>query len=371
MKYIDEFRNRKFCEALSKKIREEVYGEKRMTLMEVCGTHTMAIARYGLKNLLPENIRLLSGPGCPVCVTPNPDIDKAIGFCRLKNIIITTFGDMMRVPGSSSSLQREKADGADVRIVYSPNDAIKIAIANPEKRVIFLGVGFETTAPTVAASIKDAREEGLKNYFVISMHKVMPPALKALVEGEEVKVDGFLLPGHVTTITGTEVYNFIPRDYGIACVVAGFEPVDILQAALMLVRQIKNKKPLVENQYTRTVTKEGNPYAKKLLNDIFKQTDAEWRGIGIIPKSGLCIREEFADFDAEKTFELKIEESKEHPDCICGEILKGVKEPIDCPLFDTICTPENPVGACMVSSEGTCSAYYKYRSYDIDEDNRG
>jgi len=363
MKYIDEFRDGKFCESLALKIHNIVHGEDKITLMEVCGTHTMVIARYGLKSLLPENIKLLSGPGCPVCVTPNIDIDKSIACCREENTIVTTFGDMMKVPGSSSSLKREKADGADVRVVYSPTDAVKVAMANPEKKVVFLGIGFETTAPTVAASIKDAKENKLRNYFVLSMHKVMPPALKALVDSKETRIDGFFLPGHVSTITGTDVYAFIPANYGIGCVVTGFEPVDILQATLMLVEQIKDNNPSVKNQYTRTVRKEGNPLAIHLLDEIFEPADAEWRGIGTIEGSGLGIKDEFGAFDVEKNFVLNIENTKEHTECICGEILKGVKEPLDCPLFEVVCTPENPIGPCMVSSEGTCSAYYKYADY--------
>ncbi len=365
MKYIDEFRDKKFCEKLAMKIRNILDEEREITLMEVCGTHTMAIARYGLKTLLPRNIKFLSGPGCPVCVTSNADIDKAIACCRTENTIITTFGDMIRVPGSSSSLLAEKVNGSDIRVVYSPTDALEIAKANPDKKIIFLGIGFETTVPTIAASIKDAKDNGLRNYYVLSMHKVMPPALKTLVDSEEITIDGFFLPGHVSTITGTGIYEFIPENYGIGCVVTGFEPVDILQATLMLLKQIKNGNPTVENQYTRTVRKEGNPAAKQLLAEIFEPSDAEWRGLGIIQRSGLEIRNRYEIFDVEKNIVLQIEETREHPDCICGKILKGVSEPPDCPLYETVCTPENPVGPCMVSSEGTCSAYHRYTEYRI------
>ena len=360
MKYIDEFRDGRLCESLAREI-FRIAGKEEITLMEVCGTHTMAIARYGIRNLLPPNIRLLSGPGCPVCVTPNSDIDRAISYSKKENTIIATFGDMMKVPGSSSSLSKEKSLGRDVRVVYSTTDAVRLAIQNPTKRVIFLGVGFETTAPTVAASIRDAKERGLRNYYVLSAHKLIPPALKALLDDKEVKIDGFILPGHVSTITGTKVYEFIPKDYGVGCVVAGFEPLDILQTILMLIKQIRNRDPKVENQYTRSVKKEGNLKAKMLIEEVFQPCDAEWRGLGNIPKSGLGMREEYADFDAERKISVEVEETKEHPGCICGEVLRGRNIPLDCSLFGKGCTPENPVGPCMVSSEGTCAAYYRYR----------
>lgn len=359
MKYVDEFRNKEICQSLAKEISEIADGRD-ATLMEVCGTHTMAISRYGIKSLLPPNIRLLSGPGCPVCVTPNSDIDRAIAYSKKNGTGIATFGDMVKVPGSSSSLSKEKSIGRDVRVVYSSTDAVRLALENPEKRVIFLGVGFETTAPTVAAYIKDAKDRGLKNYFVLSMHKLIPPALKALLDSKEVRIDGFILPGHVSTITGTRVYEFIPQEYGVCCVVAGFEPVDVLQAILMLVRQVRDKRPGVENQYTRSVKEEGNPKAKLLLKEVFEPSNSEWRGLGVIPESGLKIKEEYADFDAERNIPVKIEKSRENPKCICGEVLRGVKSPLDCSLFKRVCTPQSPVGPCMVSSEGTCSAYYKY-----------
>ena len=359
MKYIEEFRNKEICQKLS----EELYNisnDRDITLMEVCGTHTMAIFRYGLKSLLPPNIRLLSGPGCPVCVTPNSHIDKAIAYCKKDDTIVATFGDMIRVPGSSSSLLREKSFGRDVRVVYTVSDAIKIADEHPDKKVIFLGIGFETTSPTIAASIQDAARKDLRNYFVLSMHKLIPPAMKIIMESEELNIDGFILPGHVATITGTKVYEFIPRDYSIPCCVAGFEPLDILQAILTLIQQIMEGKSSVENKYKRVVKREGNLKALSLLNEIFEQYDSEWRGIGFIPKSGLRIKKKYMRFDAEKNISVEIEPVKENPNCICGEVLLGIKTPLDCSLFGNVCNPENPIGSCMVSSEGTCAAYYKY-----------
>jgi len=358
MKYIDEFRDRRVCENLATEISKIGHGRD-ISLMEVCGTHTMSIYRYGIKKFLLPNIRLLSGPGCPVCVTPNGEIDKAIAFARKSEVIITTFGDMLKVPGSTSTLAVEKSRGSDVRIVYSAVDCLKIAEENPDKTVVFLGIGFETTAPTVAATIKDAKDRMLKNYFVLCYHKLIPPVIKAVLESGEVLVDGFILPGHVSVITGTEVYEFIARDYRKACVVTGFEPVDILQAIFMLVKQVKTNSPVVENQYTRSVKKEGNLRAKCLMDTVFEPVDCEWRGLGSIPMSGLKIRDEYSVLDA-NTIEVDIEPLRENPECICGEVLRGVKTPLDCSLFRIECLPENPKGPCMISSEGTCAAYYKY-----------
>ena len=358
MKYIDEFRDRKVCEQLAKEISNRAI-KKDITLMEVCGTHTMAIFRYGIKSFLPSNIALLSGPGCPVCVTPNSEIDKAIAFSRKEEVIITTFGDMLKVPGSRSTLAREKSLGSDIRIVYSPVDALKIAGENPDRIVIFLGIGFETTVPTVAATIKDAKNKKFKNFFVLCCHKLIPPAIKVVLESGEVLIDGFLLPGHVSIITGTGVYKFIAKNYNKGCVVSGFEPVDILQAILMLVKQINEGNYSVENQYTRSVKEEGNLYAKQLMNEVFEPVDSEWRGIGIIPGSGLKLKEKYTQFDA-NNISVKVEPVEENSECICGEILRGVKTPLDCSLFGVECLPENPKGPCMVSSEGTCAAFYKY-----------
>ena len=358
MKYIDEFRDKDICKNLSAEI-SRIAHDRDMTMMEVCGTHTMAIYRYGIKGLIPPNMKLLSGPGCPVCVTTDSDIDTAIAYARKTGVIFATFGDMMRVPGSTSSLAREKSLGKDIRIVYSAADVLKIVRENPERTVIFFGIGFETTAPTVAATIKDAKDCELENLFILCRHKLVPPAIRTLLDCGEISIDGFLLPGHVCTITGTEVYNFIPENYGISCVVSGFEPADILQAIYMLAKQIMTSSPEIGNQYRRAVKKEGNQKAKLLLDEVFEPIACEWRGIGVIPGSGLRIRDTYSAFDADR-IPVTIEPLRKKTGCICGEILRGVKTPLNCSLFENVCTPENPVGPCMVSSEGTCAAYYKY-----------
>ncbi|MDP3730568.1 MAG: hydrogenase formation protein HypD [Candidatus Omnitrophota bacterium] len=357
MKYVDEFRDRGLIDKVAREIRRAVDPDRVYNIMEVCGTHTMSIFRFGLRDILPSNIRLISGPGCPVCVTPNEFIDKAIVIANLKNVIIATFGDMLKVPGSSSSLEKEKASGADIRMVYSSLDALDLARKYPNKGIIFLGIGFETTAPTVAQSILMAKKEGLGNYSVLSGHKTMPEALEALVSGGTINVDGFLLPGHVSAITGQEPYGFLSAKHRKRCVISGFEPLDIMQAILMLVRQ---SAPAVEVQYKRIIGREGNPLARKIVAKIFEKSPSVWRGIGTIKKSGLKIKSGYKEFDAEVKFHPKPKMSKENPNCFCGYILKGLKTPYDCRLFAKACTPEKPVGACMVSSEGTCAAYYKY-----------
>lgn len=359
MKYIDEFYNREICVNLAEEITKKSKGTE-LTFMEVCGTHTMSIFRNGIKDLLPENIRVLSGPGCPVCVTPNRTIDYAIAIARLNGVCVSSFGDMMEVPGSSSSLQRERGGGADVRVVYSVRDAVEIAERNPDKKVLFLGIGFETTTPTVASSIKDSSQKGLKNYFVLPAAKLIPPALKAILDSGETKINGFLLPGHVSVIIGEKPYRFIAEDYGVPCAIAGFEPTDILYAILRLIEQVNSGIPAVENCYKRTVKENGNQLAKDLVDEIFEICDSEWRGLGMIPSSGLKIRKKYSAFDALHNFKVDVEETKENPDCLCGEVLRGVSSPLDCALFGGVCTPENPAGPCMVSSEGTCAAYYKY-----------
>jgi len=357
MKYVDEFRDKTLIDKLAGEIRAAVEPDRAYNFMEVCGTHTMNIFRFGLKDILPKNIRLISGPGCPVCVTPNEFIDKAVWLANRDGVIIATFGDMFKVPGSRSSLEREKALGAHIKMVYSSIDALSLAKRSADKEVVFLGIGFETTAPTVAQSILTAKKEKVNNYSVLCGHKTMPEALKVLAEDKSVNIDGFLLPGHVSAIIGRKPYEFLAGRFGKRCVIAGFEPVDILQAILMLIRQ---KAPKVDIQYTRIINKSGNTLAQKTTGKVFEKIKSMWRGIGIIEGSGLKIRDEFSEFDAESKFNPKAELPREDKGCFCGQILRGLKTPLDCRLFGKICKPEHPVGACMVSSEGTCAAYYRY-----------
>jgi hydrogenase expression/formation protein HypD len=357
LKYIDEYRNKEIAQKITREIK--TISKKKVNLMEVCGTHTVSIFRNGIRTILPQNIHLLSGPGCPVCVTPIQSIDEIIALSREKDFIITTFGDMIRVPGSSSSLEKEKADGADIRIVYSTLDALNVARNNFGKEVVFMGVGFETTSPTIASVILKAKDEKINNFSVLCVAKIMPPAMKFLLDAEEVNIDGFISPGHVSAIIGSNPYNFIVAKYKIPCVVCGFEPLDILQTVYLLVKQIEEREAKVEIQYKRVVKPEGNKIALEKLNKVFEVVDSNWRGIGIIPKSGLEIRNEYNQYNARK-FKVKIEETKEFAGCRCGEVLRGIIIPPECPLFRKICTPEDPKGACMVSSEGTCAAYYKY-----------
>ena len=358
MKYVDEFRDRRLVDKMADEICREADANLTYNIMEVCGTHTMSIFRFGLKEILPQNIRLISGPGCPVCVTPNEFLDKAIAIAGSKKVIVATFGDMLKVPGSYSSLEKEKAAGADIKIVYSSLDALDLAKKYSNKEVVFLGLGFETTAPTVAQSILIAKKKGLSNYSVLCGHKTMPEALGALVSGGSIKLDAFLLPGHVSAITGPAPYEFLSVKYKKRCVISGFEPLDIMQSILMLIKQ---KTPAVGIQYKRIISKEGNPLARKIIAKVFEKSPSVWRGIGTIGRSGLKIRNIYKEFDAETKFHPDIKMSKENPNCFCGYILKGLKTPYDCRLFAKACTPEKPVGACMVSSEGTCAAYYKYR----------
>jgi hydrogenase expression/formation protein HypD len=358
MEFIEEFRNSDHVSALVKKI-AQLEVNRELTFMEVCGTHTMAISRFGIRELLPKNVRLISGPGCPVCVTDNAYLDHAIALARQPNTIITTFGDMMRVPASTSSLTECRAEGCDVRVVTSTIEALELARANQDKEVVFLGVGFETTTPTIAASIKIAHDENLKNYSVLSAHKLVPPALEALLAGP-LKLDGFLLPGHVSAIIGGNAYRDVMEDHYAAAVIAGFEPSDILHALAEAIEQITKDRYSVKINYKRAVSDEGNTKAMRIMNEVFEPCDAIWRGIGTIPKSGLKIRQEYSEFDAAKMFEIEVEKTREHKGCRCGEILQGLAQPADCPLFGNGCTPEHPIGACMVSSEGTCAAYYRY-----------
>jgi hydrogenase expression/formation protein HypD len=355
------FRDPELARGLIRAIEQTVAGYPgQMTLMEVCGTHTMAIYQHGIRALLPPQVRLISGPGCPVCVTPVGYVDHAIALARRPDVIITTFGDMVRVPGSSSSLLHEQARGATVKIVYSPLDALAIAEKNPGQTVVFLGVGFETTAPTVAGAILQASLKGAENFLVLTSHKTMPAPMAALTGDPDLQVDGYLCPAHVSAIIGADAYLPLAERYRVPCVITGFEPIDVLHGVLMLSQQIVKGECRVEIEYSRVVRPEGNAKARELLYRIFEPCDANWRGIGAIPESGLQIREEFARFDAAKQLEATVEKPVEHQGCLCGEILKGKVRPCDCPLFRTVCTPEDPIGACMVSSEGTCAAEYKY-----------
>ncbi|TET42921.1 MAG: hydrogenase formation protein HypD [Elusimicrobia bacterium] len=358
MKFVDEFRDKAIAERIVKKIKR--FDSLKVNLMEVCGTHTMVIFKQGLKGILPKNVNLLSGPGCPVCVTSQEDIDKAIELAKDRNVIITTFGDMIRVPGTNSSLEKERGNGADVRIIYSPSEALRIARENPAREVVFLAIGFETTSPLIAASLLDAQKEKIDNFYIFSSHKLIPPAMEALLESKEVRIDGFICPGHVSVTIGSNAYKFIAQKYNVPCVIGGFEPLDVLQSIYMLLKQIKEKRAEVEIEYFRAVHPQGNRIAQELIAEVFEVSDVMWRGLGTIPKSGLRLKRKFSDFDAEKEFQPKTRKSKENPDCACGEVLRGVKKPTQCKLYRKICTPEEPYGPCMVSSEGTCAAYYKY-----------
>jgi hydrogenase expression/formation protein HypD len=357
MRYVDEYRDGTLIASLLGKIGE--FTHRSYTFMEVCGGHTAAIHRFGLPSLLPDYIKLVSGPGCPVCVTGKTFIDKAISYSRNSECIITTYGDLIRVPGTTSSLEKEKTAGHDIRIVFSPMDALEIAIKEFPKKVIFIGIGFETTTPGTAIAIREAAKRELTNFFLLSAHKVMPPAMKAVIEGGTA-IDGFICPGHVSAITGSGIFEFIPEKYRLPCVVTGFEPVDILQALIMLMQQMEDNDPKVEIQYSRVVTREGNVLAQKVMDEVFSLSDAWWRGLGNIPLSGLKVREEYAGFDIEKVIPINTGSLETEDECLCGEVLRGFKTPADCKLFARICTPLNPVGACMVSSEGACQIFYRY-----------
>jgi len=361
MKFIDEFRNADVARELTVKIKKTMARIARpVCLMEVCGTHTMAIYRHGIKTIIPASLKLLSGPGCPVCVTPNNFLDQAIAFSRLDDVIITTFGDMLNVPGSSTTLAFEHAAGRDIRTVYSPLDAVAIAQRNPDKKVIFLAVGFETTSPAVAGTILEAQERNVPNFFISCAHKLIPPAMQLLVRDPELQIDGFICPAHVSAIIGSDAYEFLARDHGIPCVITGFEPLDILQGIYMLLQQILTVSPRVEIQYSRVVKHAGNTTALGLLSEVFEEIDTAWRGLGTLPQSGLSLAKAYAHFDAGQVFKVACEPEKEDPGCRCGEVIKGKLEPETCHLFRTVCTPVTPVGPCMVSQEGTCAAHYKY-----------
>lgn len=360
MEWLSAYRDGKTAAKLVSMLNNQ-QGLPPVRFMEVCGTHTVSICRHGIRELMPPAIALTSGPGCPVCVTATADIDTFIKAAELDNSIITTFGDLLRVPGSRSSLQDARAEGADIRTVYSSLDALEIARQNPERQVIFLGVGFETTTPTVAAAILTAEQESLRNFSVISSHKVMPPALDALLSDPEIQIDGLICPGHVSIMIGADAYQPFVDRYNIPCVIAGFEPIDILKAVVMLAEQIQDGKAKVEIAYDRAVTREGNRQAMQIMHEVFEPVDALWRGLTVIPASGLEIRPEYAYYNARKRFDLTIAEAEDPAGCACGDVLKSIKTPADCKLFGKVCLPEHPVGPCMVSGEGACGAFYKYR----------
>ncbi len=360
MKYVDEFRNIELVRNLADSIQKITKGE--WTIMEICGGQTHCIMRYNLEEFLPERIHLVHGPGCPVCVTPLEIIDKAIRIARREDVIFTSYGDMLRVPGSEKDLLSVKAGGGDVRILYSPLDAVKIAEENPDKKVVFFAIGFETTAPANAMAVKEASRSGLKNFSILSSHVLVPPAMEVILSSEKNRIQGFLAAGHVCTVMGYQEYLPISEKYKVPIVVTGFEPVDILQGIYQTIKQLEQGKSEVENAYGRFVTLEGNIAARDLLKDVYNVTDMKWRGIGNIPDSGFRLAEKYADYNAELIFDVGDIVQQESPLCIAGEVLQGLKKPGDCPAFGKKCKPEHPLGAPMVSSEGACSAYYRFKS---------
>ncbi len=351
------------AEKLARLIEEEARAlEKKINIMEICGTHTMAVSGFGIRGMLPENINLISGPGCPVCVTPVREIDTAIEISKKKNVIMATFGDMMRVPGTKTTLGQQRAKGEDIRVVYSPLDAVSLAEKNPQKEIVFIGIGFETTSPSIAAAVSEAKHGGVDNFFVLPWFKRIIPPMEALLKDNDINVHGFLAPGHVSAITGGKIYEGIAKKYKAPCVVAGFEALDILTAVLMICRQAVKGGGEMEIQYKRAVNYEGNKTAAAFLDEVFEPIDSEWRGLGMISKSGLSFSEQYSGFNAEKRYGVDVSYSKEPAGCRCGDVLKGLCRPDECPLFAKNCTPGAPVGACMVSSEGACAAYYKYNT---------
>ncbi len=331
-----------------------------LKLMEVCGTHTVEIFRHGIRDIIPPSITLLSGPGCPVCVTSIRDVDMSIAIAKNQAAILATFGDMMRVPGGKESMLEARSEGADIRVLYSPLDALALARKEKDREVVFFATGFETTSPLIAATLAQAEQSGVRNFTVYTAHKLVPPALKALLDSSDVSVDGFILPGHVSTIIGRKPYEFVADQYKKPGVITGFEAAEIIEGILMIVRQIAQKGSAIEIQYRTVVREEGNPRAIELLDKYFEPADAYWRGIGVIPLSGLALRDRYSEFDAARKFNPVVSEAAEPELCSCGDILRGVKVPSECPLFGTGCTPDAPVGPCMVSTEGSCAAYYKY-----------
>lgn len=376
MKYIEEFRRHDLAEKLSAAIGKEVNTDRRYNLMEFCGGHTHAIFRYGVQDLIPENVKFVHGPGCPVCVLPIGRIDNAIQLAQQQDLILCTYGDMLRVPASGrKSLLKVKAEGADVRMIYSTQDALKIARENPAREVVFFAIGFETTTPPTAVAIKQAQAEGLKNFSVFCNHVLTPAAIQNILESPEVRemgsvpIDGFFGPSHVSSIIGSQPYEFFAEEFQKPVVIAGFEPLDIMQSTLMLVRQLNEGRHEVENEYTRVVSREGNRKAQALVAEVMElRRSFEWRGLGMVPYSALKIKQAFAEFDAEKRFDVPAIQASDIEGCECPRILRGVKKPTDCNLFGTVCTPENPMGSCMVSSEGACAAYWSYGRFRQSEE---
>lgn len=358
MKYVDEYRNARLAQSVVSEIRR--IQTRPWVIMEVCGGQTHSIVKHGIDRLLPDGIELVHGPGCPVCVTPLETIDKAHAIAARPEVIFCSFGDMLRVPGSHGDLFTLKSNGSDIRVVYSPLDCLKIARANPEKKIVFFAIGFETTAPANAMLVFRARQEGVKNVSILVSHSLVPPSITYILQSPQNRVQGFLGPGHVCAIMGYREYEPISERYKVPIVITGFEPLDLLQGALMTVRQLEADTARVENQYSRVLGRDGNVAAKKLVNSVFEVSDRKWRGVGWIPKSGFRLRWEYRDYDAERIFEVKEIDTREPAICISGQILKGIKKPHDCPAFGTLCTPLTPLGATMVSAEGACAAYYAY-----------
>ena len=363
MKYLDEYRDERIARGLAEQV--AAVTTQPWVLMEICGGQTHTLMRYGIDELLPRGLELVHGPGCPVCVTPLETIDKAIQLALRPDVILVSYGDMLRVPGSSSDLFRAKAQGADVRLAYSPTEAVKIARSNPDRQVVFLAIGFETTAPANAMAAWQAKREGLANFSMLVSHVLVPPAIRALMVSESNRVQGFIAPGHVCTVMGCGEYEDLVRDFRVPIVVGGFEPVDLLEAILMLVKQLEAGQAKLENQYVRSVSYQGNLLAQQIMHEVFEVADQKWRGIGAIPRSGLRLREEFANLDANRVFDLGEFTVEEPAECISAQVLQGLKKPTDCPVFGMRCTPENPLGAPMVSSEGACAAYYQYRRHAV------
>jgi hydrogenase expression/formation protein HypD len=363
MKYLDEYRDPRIVHALAKQIRQCT--TRPWVLMEICGGQTHTIMRYGIDELLPRELELVHGPGCPVCVTPLETIDKAIELALRPQVTLVSYGDMLRVPGSRSDLLRAKAQGADIRVAYSPLEAVKIARSRPDRQVVFLAIGFETTAPANAMAAWHAKREGLINFSLLVSHVLVPPAFRALMVSESNRVQGFIAPGHVCTVMGCDEYADLVEDFQVPIVVGGFEPIDLMEAVLMLVRQLEGGEARLENQYQRSVSDRGNVAAQQIMGEVFEIADQKWRGLGVIPKSGLRLRREYASHDANRVFDLQEISVDEPAECLSAQVLQGLKKPNDCPAFGMQCTPENPLGAPMVSSEGACAAYYRYRRHSV------